>query len=115
MNKYIYITYDFEGFHKYEKAPEEVKYLRNEHRHLFKLKIYIEVFHDDREIEFFIFKKFIKGLISNNDFNLKSCEQISDDLHHLIQNKYANRKIIIDISEDGENGSYIVYPSYIMY
>ena len=39
----------------------------------------------------------------------KSCEMISNDLYLEISKKYPNRKIKIEISEDGECGSYIEY------
>jgi hypothetical protein len=39
----------------------------------------------------------------------KSCEMISDDLYIQITKKYPGRKVEIDVSEDGENGSHAVY------
>ena len=39
----------------------------------------------------------------------KSCEMISDDLYVAITKKYPGRDITINVSEDGENGSYAVY------
>jgi hypothetical protein len=109
MKSFIWITTQFEGFHCYPDAPEEVKFLRNEHRHLFSVKVWISVKHNDRDIEFFIFKKFINSLIKENNFNYKSCEMISDDLYIKIKEKYPNREIRIEVSEDQENGSYKEY------
>jgi hypothetical protein len=109
MKKFIWVTHNFEGFHKYKDAPDEVAYLRERHRHMFGLKIWIEIFHDDREIEFHMFKTFVKGLISENEFNNKSCEMISDDLFKLINDKYNQREIRIEVDEDGENGSLAEY------
>jgi hypothetical protein len=34
---------------------------------------------------------------------------ISDDLYEQIATRYPNRKIVITVSEDGENGSTITY------
>ena len=34
---------------------------------------------------------------------------IAEDLHAQINNKYPNREIWIEVSEDGENGSFIKY------
>ena len=39
-------------------------------------------------------------------------EMMSDDLYQKITDKYPNREVHIDISEDGENGAHIEYPSY---
>ena len=60
---YIWITTSMEGFHAYPDAPDEVAFLRNRHRHLFHFRVYIEVFHDDREIEFFMFKRDVEKMI----------------------------------------------------
>ncbi len=38
-----------------------------------------------------------------------SCEMMAQDLAKYIQTKYADRDLIIDISEDGENGSISKY------
>jgi len=109
MSSFIWITTQFEGFHKYPDAPDEVKFLKLTHRHIFKLKVWIEVFHDDRDIEFFIFKKYVNTLISESNLDYMSCEMISDKLQGIITKKYPDRKIKIEVSEDGENGSYIEY------
>ena len=34
---------------------------------------------------------------------------MSDDLYDIISNKYPDREIWIEVSEDGENGSFIKY------
>lgn len=106
---YIWVTHQQEGFHRYSDAPNEVKFLRSLHRHMFKFKIWIEIYHDDREIEFFMFKNFIKTHINYSLCDNKSCEMISNDLYSIIIKKYPKRKIMIEVSEDGENGSMIIY------
>lgn len=109
MTNYIWITTQFEGFHKYPNAPEEVSFLRNEHRHIFHIKVWIEIFHNDRDIEFILFKRFINSIIVSNQLDYKSCEMISDEIYYKIIEKYPNRKIKIEVSEDLENGSYKEY------
>ena len=106
----VWITAQFEGFHKYPAAPDGVEFLKEEHRHIFKLKVSIEVFHNDRDVEFILFKRFVESLTKENKFDFKSCEMISDDLQKLISEKYPRRDIKIEVSEDGENGSYKSYP-----
>ena len=120
-NKMIWVTFRKEGMHKYPAAltdPKlktgdeyDVSFLGYPHRHTFHFKIAIEVFHDDRDIEFIQFQRWILNLYSQgtlqNDF--KSCEMMSDDLYIQITKKYPGRKIEIDVSEDGENGSHAVY------
>ena len=120
-NKMIWVTFRKEGMHKYPAAltdPKlktgdeyDVSFLGYPHRHTFHFKIAIEVFHDDRDIEFIQFQRWILNLYSQgtlqNDF--KSCEMMSDDLYIQITKKYPGRKIEIDVSEDGENGSHAIY------
>ena len=119
--KMIWVTFRKEGMHKYPAALEDpklktgegydVSFLGYPHRHPFHFKIAIEVFHDDRDIEFIQFQRWILNLYNQgtlqNDF--KSCEMMSDDLYIQITKKYPGRKIEIDVSEDGENGSHAVY------
>ena len=71
----------------------------------------IQVFHDDRDIEFIQFKRWLESLYADGTLQLdyKSCEMICDDLAQQINLKYPNRKLALTISEDGENGATIEY------
>lgn len=106
---FIWITTSFEGLHKYPDAPEDVEFLKNEHRHIFHVKVWIEVFHNDRDIEFILFKRYINTLLLSDDLNNLSCEMISDRLAEEIHIKHPDRDLKIEISEDKENGSYKEY------
>ena len=112
VKKSIWVTFQKEGIHKYPDAPDEVDFLRYPHRHIFKFKVQIEVYHDDRDIEFFIFKRWLESLYADNilELDFKSCEMISDELARQIKDKYSQRWLAIDVSEDGENGSHTEYP-----
>lgn len=113
---HIYVQFQKEGKHRYPAAltdPKlaDVKFLGYPHRHLFKFLVEIEVFHDDRDIEFIQFKRWLESLYKDEVLNLdyRSCEMISDELAEKISEKFPGRKIIIEVSEDGENGSRAVY------
>lgn len=108
-HSYIWITFDFEGFHYWPDAPDDVAFLRHEHRHLFCVKIYISVDSNDREIEFFQFQRFCKGLVKENKLNYKSCEMIAEFFYEEISKSYPNRVCIIEVSEDNENGAHIEF------
>jgi len=71
----------------------------------------IEVFHNDRDIEFIQFKRWLENQYSQGILALdyKSCEMISDDLYEVIATRYPDRNIAIQVSEDNENGATIVY------
>ena len=111
MTNYIWVTAQRAMIHQYPDAPEGVEFLKNAHRHMFKFKVSIEVMHNDRDIEFILFKQFVEKILVSLDADLKekSCEMISDYLYYEINAKHPNRNIIIEVSEDGENGSLYEY------
>ncbi len=93
------------------KLPQRREYLSTKHRHLFKFRVWIQVWHEDREVEFHDFLERLEGLYENKTLQAdgKSCETLSDELHASIASRYPDRKIWIEISEDGECGSYSQY------
>ena len=118
----IWVTFRKEGIHKYPAALEDpalatgdeydVSFLGYPHRHIFHFKVRIGVTHNDRDIEFIQFKRWLESLYSDGTIQLdyKSCEMISDDLYEQISTKYPGRFVEIEVSEDGENGCIITYP-----
>ena len=120
-NKMIWVTFRKEGMHRYPAAATDpnlatgdeydVSFLANEHRHIFHFKVWIGVTHDDRDIEFIQFKRWLENLYKDAILSLdhKSCEMMSGDLYDMISQKYPGREIWIEVSEDGENGSFIKY------
>ena len=119
----IWVTFRKEGVHMYPAAATDpklktgdmydVSFLGTPHRHIFHFKIYIQVFHDDRDIEFIQFKRWLEKCYKDGtlELNHKSCEMISRDLHETISARYPGREIWIDVSEDGENGCFIKFSS----
>ena len=119
----IWVTFSQEGVHYYPGADtnpdtatgdwDDVSFLGYPHRHIFHFKVSIEVFHDDRDIEFIQFKRWLERLYDDKTLELdyKSCEMMADDLHKIISEKYPKRDMKIEVSEDGENGCEIYYPS----
>ena len=89
----------------------DVSFLGYPHRHMFHFKVEIEVFHDDRDVEFIQFKRWLESIYNDGILQLdyRSCEMISDELAVLIKDKYQNRDIKITISEDDENGATCFY------
>jgi len=115
----IWITFQAEGIHMYPAANEDpsledVNFLGLEHRHMFHFKVWIEVFHNDRDIEFIQFKRWCQNLYNNHDgvlsFDYKSCEMLSDELAETIQANYPGRYVKVSVAEDNENGCEIDYP-----
>ena len=113
--RFIWVTFRHEGIHKFPAAATEpnladVSFLGYEHRHIFHFNVSIEVFHNNRDIEFIQFKRWLESLYQGTlELNYKSCEMISDDLYEVIASRYPGRDIEITVSEDGENGATIRY------
>ena len=120
-NRMIWVSFQREGIHKYPAAETDpklntndeydVSFLAHPHRHIFHFRVSIEVFHNDRDIEFIQFKRWLNSLYEKTTLELdyKSCEMIADDLYDQIAMRYPERKVIIDVSEDKENGCVIEY------
>lgn len=117
----IWVTFQKEGIHSYPASADDpdlatgneydVSFLAWPHRHIFHFKVWISVFHNDREIEFIQFKRWLENLYGDKilDLTNKSCEMISDILYDKIAERYPNRDVWISVSEDDENGSFIKY------
>lgn len=121
--RWIWVTFQKEGIHKYPAALEDpalatgdeydVSFLGYPHRHKFHFRVAISVTHNDRDIEFIQFQRWLENLYKEDVIQLdyKSCEMMSDDLFDQISAKYPGRDVKIEISEDGENGAIIEYVS----
>jgi len=120
-SRQIWVTFRKEGIHCYPAAATDpllntageydVSFLANPHRHIFHFCVAIDVFHNDRDIEFIQFKRWLENLYAQSTLALdwKSCEMIADDLYIQIAERYPNRNVTIEVSEDGENGCCIKY------
>ena len=117
----IWVTFKKEGIHRYPAAATDpllctageydVSFLANPHRHIFWFKVWIDVFHSNRDLEFIQFKRWLESLYSKDILQLdfKSVEMIADDIYIQIAERYPNRNVVIEVSEDGENGCSISY------
>ena len=120
-NKMIWVTFQKEGIHAYPAAATDpnlatgdeydVSFLATPHRHIFHFRVWLSVTHNDRDVEFIQFKRWLENLYKDSILKLdyKSCEMMSDDLYDMISQKYPDREVWIEVSEDGENGSFIKY------
>ena len=123
----IWVTFRKEGIHKYPAAATDpnlatgdeydVSFLASPHRHVFHFRVWIDVFHNDRDIEFIQFKRWLENLYTSHrsdsptvlKLDWKSCEMIADDLYVQIAARYPDRAVWIEVAEDGENGCLIKY------
>ena len=109
----IWVTFQKEGIHCYPAAKDlkGVEFLQHPHRHIFHFEVELEVFHDDRDVEFILFKRELEALYSEDILKMdhKSCEMLASDIVHYIIEEYPERAITVSVSEDGENGGRIRY------
>jgi len=117
----IWVTFQKEGVHLYPAAKndpalatggwDDVSFLGVAHRHIFHFRVAIDVFHDDRDIEFIQFKRWLESLYATDilELNHRSCEMIAEELAQEIHNKYPGRSITISVAEDNENGATMTF------
>lgn len=118
---FIWVTFQKEGIHRYPAAGTDpklatgdwldVSFLATPHRHIFHFRVEMEVFHDDRDVEFIQLKRILENWYSEKTLSVdyKSCEMIAKDLYDKIIVKWPGRDIRIEVSEDGENGCRIYF------
>lgn len=117
----IWVTFRKEGIHRYPAAATDpnlctageydVSFLASPHRHVFWFKVWIDVWHSNRDLEFIQFKRWLESLYSKDILQLdfKSVEMLADDLYVQIAQRYPDRAVWVEISEDGENGCLVKY------
>ena len=109
----ITVRTEFEGFHYYPSAGQSdprIKFLENEHRHMFKVTTTIEVFRDARELEFFLVKWDLNEFIKGGNMNHKSCEMMAREILEHLKTKWgSHRGISVTVSEDGESDGTVTW------
>ena len=121
--KFTFVQFQKEGIHRYPEAATDpalatgdeydVSFLASPHRHIFHFRVELSVTHDNRDVEFIQFKRWLENLYKDATLTLdyKSCEMMGEELYSHISAKYPNRDVRIEISEDGENGCYLEFNS----
>jgi hypothetical protein len=123
IRRWIEVTFQREGIHKYPAAATDpnlatgdeydVSFLAYPHRHVFHFRVRINVEHNDRDIEFIQFKRWLEGLYSSQQnilqLDSKSCEMIAEELIERTAERYPGRDMVVEVSEDGENGAVLQY------
>ena len=114
----IWVTFRKEGIHCYPAAKDlkGVEFLQYPHRHMFHFEVELEVFCDDRDVEFILFKRELEGLYGEGILTLdeKSCEMLAREMVNYIVGQYPDRDVTVSVSEDGENGGRVRYKKPII-
>ena len=113
MHTNVIVKLQVEGIHWWPAAREifpEVGFLSDVHRHIFHITCKKRVNHDDRDVEFIMFKRDIQDWLENKYYNKKdrchrfgamSCEMIARTLYEHFDLEYCS------VFEDNENGAEI--------
>ena len=111
MKTNIVCRLQVEGIHNWSEASKfepTMKYLEYPHRHMFHIEVKKEVFHDDRDVEFIVFKRKIKMYLEKKyysteydccDFGGQSCEMLAHELYTEFDLCHCS------VFEDNENGA----------
>lgn len=113
----VFATLHVPGIHNWPDCDiKDVEFLQYPHRHMFTIRVIVNVTHENRDVEFLMLKDRIfialdelypRDQLGQYLFEHRSCEMISDDLYGILKNEFDVHEIMVD--EDGENGSIIVY------
>ena len=114
----IKVSVLIDGLHHWPTANAKVPFLRNPHRHLFKITVTLDLT-CSREHEFFITQDVLlteiltcgvgthkEGAIVSIDFGDKSCEQIASVLLDVLHEQ-KHPIVSVEVSEDGENSAVV--------
>jgi hypothetical protein len=121
IKRFIEVKFTKEGVHCYPAAATDpklktgdwldVSFLANPHFHYFHFVVAIEVFQNDRDIEFIQFSRWLQRMYASDtlQLNSKSCEMLAEDLIDEVIKTYPGRDMVVGVSEDGINGARLEY------
>lgn len=111
MNMLVVARFTFEGFHCWPTAPDEVAFLRDRHRHVFHVRAWAPVKHEDRDIEFILLGRELRQwclsqrnreIAGDAEVTSWSCETWCRKLIEAFP--YLRQ---VEVLEDGENGAVV--------
>lgn len=114
----IFVTHRFVGYHRWADAPDRRSYLTERHRHLFHVRVDVDVTHDDREVEFHdlldVVTDACEGLGQKargvgRDLGSMSCETIALYVVEKVLARWPGRTLACEVSEDGEAGGRVAF------
>lgn len=106
----IIVKLSVDGMHNFPNASElypEVEFLQHRHRHMFHFTVSKKVNHNDRDIEFIMFKRDIIDYLYNRystnsrtmEFGSSSCEMLAKEILEQFDCEW------VEVFEDNENGA----------
>jgi hypothetical protein len=123
IKRWIEVVFQKEGYHLYPGADtnpalatgkwDDVGHLGLKHFHYFYFRVQIEIFTNERDIEFIQFRRWLERLYSNEALQAdgKSCEMLAEELWDKIKETYPGRDCKISVHEDNINGAILEFTS----
>jgi hypothetical protein len=109
LDRTVTVRWEQVGFHCWPEAAGVRQYLSTRHRHKFFFTLTVDVFHNDREIEFHDLLDFAKGIIIEQELGRQSCEDLATTIIDAVVAKYpqtaTTRTIRVSVFEDNEVGA----------
>jgi hypothetical protein len=117
---FVIATFDIPGWHAWPTPPDEVRYLRSPHRHLFHFRVEVETTNPDREIEFHMMARIASdrchALWADDErpaspqpdglrLGARSCEHMARELGDSMRLLDAVPVCAVEVWEDRENGA----------
>ena len=111
MRTNVIATLRLDGMHNWPDAQAhfpEVGFLSNMHRHIWHITAKKRVYHDDRDVEFIMFKRDIEEYLRakyydensrTHEFGAMSCEMLAREIYKQFGCTY------VSVFEDNENGA----------
>ncbi len=102
------IKTSFVALHRWKNAPDDVRFLRDFHRHVFNVTVEFRVEGDDRALEFFQVRKALDAFIlqafaNRQDLDL-SCEQMATQIGTFLLHWRGDvKECCVSVQEDEEN------------
>jgi hypothetical protein len=116
---FVYTTLQKEGYHSFPEAAtlpnfatgdiSDVSHLSFKHMHYFSIRIWVQVSHSNRDIEFIQLRRWVDNYFGATpiDFGNRSCEMIAEDLSLELAEAYPSSELRIEVAEDNINGALI--------
>lgn len=115
IKRWIEVQFQKEGLHYYPGADidpalatrdeYDVSFLGREHFHYFFFTVRIEVFHNNRDLEFIQFRRWLENLYNQGTLQMdhQSCEMLAEALHAKVSERWPGRDMMISVAEDNIN------------
>lgn len=100
----------FEAWHYWPDAPDEQKYLRDSHRHIFHVEVAAVQSHNNRDVEYHDMKRKLDrmlGMRYQRHLYEKSCEMVAQEVAEWGK-VHGYEVAYVKIFEDNENGAHLI-------